>query len=442
MKRTKGLLLLVASILFIQFTFAQEHDWDKLKKFFNTLEENDKFMGSVAVWSENELAFAYAVGYADVENKIPLTTNSRFRVGSISKTFTATLIFMAVEEGKLSLNQTIDSFFPDLQKADSITIGMLVGHRSGIHNITDDPEYFEYNTKPQSRERMLEIVVEAGSDFSPGSQAKYSNSNYLLLTFILEETYDEPFHEILEEKIIEPIGLDETYIGSAIDLSKSECYSYSYDGDWNKEDETDMSIPLGAGAVVSTPTELIEFIRALFAGELVSEESLNQMKDIKDRYGMGLFAFPFDELTSYGHTGGIDGFSSVFGYFPERDVAFAMTSNGVNYNPNQISIAVLSEVFGKEYEVPEFVSIEISEEVLETYTGTYTSPEVPLDLTITRNGTQLIAQGTGQSPFTLDAVSATVFEYKMAGIELEFFPEKNEMILHQGGGSYVFTKQP
>jgi CubicO group peptidase (beta-lactamase class C family) len=441
MKRTKGLLLLIASILLTQITYAQDRDWDKLRTYFNTLEENDKFMGSVAIWNEGELAFTHAVGYADVENEVPLTTESRFRVGSISKTFTATLIFMAVEEGKLSLDQTVDSFFPDLQKADSITIAMLVGHRSGIHNITNDPEYFDYNTQPQTRERMLEIVVEAGSDFSPGSKAQYSNSNYLLLTFILEDTYGRPFDVLLEEKITKPIGLDETYIGSAIDMSQNECYSYSYDGNWNKEEETNMSIPLGAGAVVSTPTELVEFIRALFAGKLVNEQSLNQMKDIKDRYGMGLFSFPFGNKTSYGHTGGIDGFSSVFGYFPEEDIAFAMTSNGVNYNPNEISIAVLSEVFGEEYEIPEFIEVEISEEILDSYVGTYTSPDLPLDLTVTREGKTLIAQGTGQSPFTLDAVSTTKFEYKMAGIELEFFPEKNEMILKQGGGSFLFTKK-
>ena len=441
MMSTFRLMLILLFTAVSQFTFAQQHDWDKLRSYFNTLSENDKFMGSVAVWTDNELAFEHAVGYADVENQVPLTTESRFRVGSISKTFTATLIFMAVEEGKLSLDQTIDTFFPDFSRGDEITIAMLLGHRSGIYNFTNNADYLDWNTQPKSRAEMMEIIGSGGMVFEPGSKAEYSNSNYVLLSYILEDTYNRGFNTILKQKITAPLGLESTYIGTKTDLKNNECFSYSFAENWSKEPETDMSIPIGAGAVVSTPAELIEFIRALFAGELVSEESLNQMKDIRDNYGMGLFSFPFNEKRSFGHTGGIDGFSSVFGYFPEEDVAFALTSNGVNYNTNEISIAVLSEVFGQAYKVPSFKKVEISEERLEQYVGTYQSDQVPLDIVVTREGNSLTAQATGQAAFPLSAVSLTEFEFSQAGIVMIFDSQKGEMTLKQGGGSYLFTKE-
>ena len=91
-----------------------------------------------------------------------------------------------------------------------------------------------------------------------------------------------------------------------------------------------MSVPMGAGAMVSTTADLSRFMEALFAGKVVSQASLNQMKTMNDNYGMGLFAFPFDGKTAYGHTGGIDGFTSMVAYFPEEKVTYAYKSKGLN----------------------------------------------------------------------------------------------------------------
>ena len=106
-----------------------------------------------------------------------------------------------------------------------------------------------------------------------------------------------------------------------------------------------MSVPLGAGAIVSTPIDLVKFSNALFNGKLLKAESLEKMKTIKDGYGMGLFQIPFYDKVSYGHTGGIDGFTSVFSHFDDNNVSYALTSNGSDFNNNNISIAVLRAVF-------------------------------------------------------------------------------------------------
>src|SRR5690606_7637191 len=107
-------------------------------------------------------------------------------------------------------------------------------------------------------------------------------------------------------------------------------------------------------------------------------ESLDQMMSIKDGYGMGLFEFPFYEHVGYGHTGGIDGFKSVFSHFPEDGISYALTSNGSNYNINNISIAILSAVYNKSYEIPEFLTYEVSSDDLDQYLGVYASEEIAL----------------------------------------------------------------
>src|SRR5690606_32340811 len=114
------------------------------------------------------------------------------------------------------------------------------------------------------------------------------------------------------------------------------------------------SIPLGAGSLVSTTHDLVRFIEGLFAGELVSKTTLQKMLVMKDGYGLGIFQFPFDEKYCYGHTGGIDEFHSMLGYFPGDSLAFAFTGNGQNMEMNDLAIGVLSICFDRANEIPDF----------------------------------------------------------------------------------------
>jgi D-alanyl-D-alanine carboxypeptidase len=429
---TTALLLTLSQIGFGQSNF----DKTKLDNYLNSLEENNKFMGSVAVSKNGEIIYTKSIGLADVENNIKATVNSKYRIGSISKSFTAVLVLKAVEEKKLDLNQTIVKWFPTIKNAKKITLKHLLSHRSGIHNFTDDKDYLTWNTIPKTEKDVVEIIAKGGSDFNPDSKAVYSNSNYVLLTYIIEKTFSKSYSDLLQEYIVKPLGLPNTYVFGKINVGNNK-----FTETWNVEAETDFTIPLGAGAIISTPIDLTKFADALFEGKLLKSNSLEIMKSIKDGYGIGLFQIPFYNSTGYGHTGGIDGFSSVYSYFANDKISYALTSNGTNFNINDISIAVLSAVYNKPYDIPVFTTYNIPSKDLDKYLGVYTSKQIPLIITITKGGNTLIAQGTGQPAFSLEATDKDKFKYDQAGAKFEFNPTDNSMMLFQGGGQIKFTKK-
>ena len=202
-----------------------------------------------------------------------------------------------------------------------------------------------------------------------------------------------------------------------------------------------MSIPVGAGAIVSTPSDLTKFADALFNAKIINVKSLELMETLKDNYGYGLFQIPFGDKKSFGHTGGIDGFTSVYGYFPNEKVGFALTSNGTNYNNNNISIVLLSAIFNKSYEIPNFKVYELTTEDLDKYLGIYSSKEIPIKITITKIDKTLMAQATGQSAFGLEATEKDKFKFDQAGVVLEFSLNDKKMFLKQGGGTFTFLKE-
>lgn len=414
----------------------------KLDSFFNVLDQNNKFMGSVAMSQDGKVIYEKSVGFADVARADKAHAYTKYRIGSISKTFTAVLVMKAVEEKKLGLRNALSIYFPEIQNAQRINISDLLYHRSGIGNFTDSPDYMQWHGQAQTQKQLLQHIVAAGSEFEPDSKASYSNSNYVLLSIILERIYEKPFAKLLEEKIVRPLGLQNTYFGGKIDHSKNEAYSYSWEGGkWALEAETDMSVPLGAGAVVSTPTDLTKFATALFEGKLLSKASLEQMETTKEQYGMGLFKVPYYEKWGYGHTGGIDGFSSMLTYMPQEKLACALVSNGSDYSNNDIVLAMLSSFYQKPYDVPSFKIVKLDEKQLEAYLGTYASEQIPLKLTITKENGQLVAQATGQSSFPLDAVGNDVFRFDKANIEISFEVKSKQMRLKQSGVDFLFTKE-
>lgn len=422
-------------------TLAQEFDKAKLDRYFDALEANNRFMGSVAVSRNGSIIYSRSTGYADFENKIKADGNSKYRIGSISKTFTTVLVMKAVEQNKLALDQTIDRYFPSIKNAGKITVENLLYHRSGIHSFTSDSAYLTWNTHRKTEKEMIDIIAKGGSDFEPDTKSEYSNSNFVLLTFIVEKSFKKPYTELLKTHIALPVGLANTSLGGKINTSKNECRSYTYLETWKAASETDISIPLGAGGIVSTPVDLVKFSDALFGGKLLNSESLEKMKTVNGQYGMGLFKIPFYDKTGYGHTGGIDGFSSVFSNFSDGNVSFAMTCNGSNFNTNNISIAVLSAVFNRPFDIPEFSEYVVNPEDLDSYPGVYSSSQIPIKITVTRKNNTLIAQGSGQPSFPLEATEKDKFKFDQAGVVMEFNPVNHTMILKQGGGQFEFKRE-
>lgn len=413
----------------------------RLDSLFQVLKKKDKFMGSIAVARNGKIIYSNAIGYSDLANNKPATTLTKYRIGSISKMFTATLIFKAIEEKKLSLNITIDRYFPEIEYSKKITIQNLLNHSSGIHNFTDDDDYLTYNTQPKTENQMVELIAKGKSDFEPNSKAKYSNANYVLLSYILQKAYKKDYASILNEKIIKPLKLKNTYFGSnKTNIQYNESYSYYFKNKWLKEDETDLSIPMGAGALIATPTDLAIFINSLFNQKLVSQKSLTLMKTFENGYGMGLFNLSHADIKSYGHDGAIDRFQSIVAYYPEEKLAIAITSNGAIYKNQNILACAESSYFNKPFEIPTFESLAVASEILDAYTGIYTSEQIPIKIEVSKNGSQLVAKANGQATLPLEATSTTIFKFDQAGIVLEFSPANKQMTLKQGGKEFLFKK--
>lgn len=430
-------------IIFINVTlFSQSFDSVKMDSLFSLIESNQKGMGSFSIFQNDNEVYHKSFGYGSVEDNLKATEKTKYRIGSISKTFTATIIMQFVDENKLTLETTLDKFFPELPNSKTITIEQLLRHRSGLHNFTDDDDYETYKERPKSRKEMIDIFIKKGSDFEPDKKHQYSNTNYVILSYIIEILENKSFGTVLQDRIVNPLKLENTYLGKKINPANNEAKSYTKTTKWRLSKETDMSIPIGAGAIVSTPTDLNIFIFNLFSGKLVSKKSLETMTTLVDNYGMGLIQFPFDELKGFGHTGGIDAFQSMVGYFPDKNVSFAYCSNGVSMSRNDILIGALNIYTGKDFQFPEFKdAIFLSDEELDKYLGTYGAVNFPLKITISKFGNNLTAQATGQPQIQLEAYDVDKFRFEAMGIKLEFKPSENIMILKQGGKEFTLVRR-
>jgi CubicO group peptidase (beta-lactamase class C family) len=295
--------------------------------------------------------------------------------------------------------------------------------------------------KPKSRDELFAIIARNAVDFPPDQKASYSNANYILLGWIIEDVTHQSLAGALQERICKRIGLRNTYLGAALDTLHGESYSYKFVTAWQPETITDMSIPGGAGSVVSTSSDLCLYIESLFAGKLMADSMLLKMKTTVDGFGMGMFSYPFINRRAYGHTGGIDGFSTMLTYFPEDSLAVAYCSNAQAYGINDIMIGVLSIYYNQPYLLPVFKHIALKPEDLDRYIGLYSSNQLPMKISITKDSVSLIAQASGQSSFRLEAIEMDKFSYDLAGLKMDFIPDRKEMILRQGGGVFVFTKE-
>ena len=419
----------------------------RLDSLFNRISQHDKAMGVSALSHNGQIVYQRAYGQACISGRAH-TPDTRFRIGSVTKIMTAAMIMQLAEQGKLKLTTTLDRFFPKIPGAKNITIEHLLRHRSGLHSFTSDSSYFSFMHQPQSRAAMLARMEALPSDFEPGARYEYSNSNYVLLGYIIEDLDKRGYAQSLQQRVCKPAGLSHTYMGARPDTTQLEACSYeSIPGaGWKAAGYTDMSIPHGAGAVVSTATDLTRFIEALFNGKIVSEPSLKQMMQIQDGYGLGLIRFPLGNRIAYGHTGGIDGFSTMLAYFPEEKVAIAQCVNALRIKGNDIALGSLSIYFGLPYTLPDYgKTYAFKPGELDAFTGVYGSEGLPIKITISQHAGHLIAQATGQSSFPLEATGPADFLFEEAGIRISFTKKEDgsvpQMQLSQSGRTLVFQKE-
>jgi len=425
---------------------AQTLDKAKLDQFFDRLAEKNKAMGSLTIAKDGNVLYSRAIGYSQINGteRKPLTAANRFRLGSITKMYTATMILQLVEEGKLKLTDTLDKFLPQVPNAGKITIAQILSHRSGIPNVRRERDaQKKVSTIPMGKDEMLALIVKATPDFEPDTKQSYSNSGYFLLGLILEKITDKSCAEALEERITSKIGLKDTYLTTGnIDVNKNEALTYiHFGGDWKPVTETHPTILFSAGAIVSTPGDMAKFIQALFEGKLVSRETLDQMKTMRDSEGYGMVTFTFAGKTFYGHTGGADNYGAWLAYEPEEKLAVAYTTNAKIYPVKNIVSGVIDIYYHKPFQIPALESIAVNPDVLDRYVGVYSTPDAPAKATITREGGTLFFQPPGaSSAVPLEATAEDKFQIEGAAV-FTFDAAKSQMTVKRRGGERVFTKE-
>ncbi len=410
----------------------------KLDSLFRELDKNGEFMGSIALSYDGTVIYTNAIGFADIETQKKATINTKYRIGSISKTFTATLVLMAIEENKIKLEQTLETYFPTIANAHKISIENLLNHRSGIFNFTKDKAFLDYVTEYKTQNEMVAIISNYKSNFEPNSKGEYSNSNYILLSIILEKVYDSSLKEIIKEKLSIPFNLKNTYYGSEINIKDNESNPYKLSTEWTQGIKGNMSIFMGAGAIVSTPSDVTIFMDALFSEKIISAQSIEKMTTIKGTFGMGVFRRSIHDRKSFGHSGSLDGFKSLAMYFPKEKLGIAVTSNGDTNKKEEILAEALSYYFNDSF-------LEASEEDVKKYAGAYTSVKDKKDsFTFTQEKNELILEigpdmrgdliYKGDHKFLFEQAYAEAFTFI-------FSSEKNELLVKQGDYQGIYKKE-
>ncbi|MBN1906669.1 MAG: serine hydrolase [Deltaproteobacteria bacterium] len=443
--------LLAALIITFDVNAQDKTRYDKFVQHYVTTQN---FMGTVIVARDNDILYSKGFGSANLEWNIPNTPNTKFRLGSITKQFTAASILLLEERGKLKIDDPIKKYLLDVPAAwDNITIFNLLTHTSGIPNFTGFPEYQKEKFTAHTPKQIVDIFRDRPLDFAPGEKMSYSNSGYILLGYLLEKVSGETYKSFLQKNIFDTLGMKDSGYdsNSAVIPRRASGYSPGPAGLLNSE-YTDMTIPFSAGALYSTTEDLLRWEQGLFSGKLLSKESLSKMvTPYKNNYALGVGIRNIKGHKAIMHGGGIEGFNTQLACYPDDKLTVVVLSNVNGTTPDQLTDKLAAIALGEDAVLPaEKKEITIPVEILSQYAGTYTL-QPRFDLVITLEGNQLITQATGQGKIPVFAESETKFFVKVVEASIEFFRDKkgtvSHLILYQNGNELVarrsgYVKEP
>src|SRR4029077_6821221 len=322
----------------------------RLDEVASSFTKDDAFMGAVLVANGPTTLLDKGYGKAVVEWNIPNSPDVKFRIGSMTKQFTAALVLLAQEEGKLSVDDPVRKYLPDAPAAwKKITIGDLLHHTSGIPNFIFDKRYFEWRMVSRTASEEVSLFKDKPLNFSPGTQWEYSNSNYTLLGMILEKVTGRRYGDLLRERILAPLGMKDSGLDDddLILPERAEGYQPGPKG-LVPVRSLSMSVGWATGSMYSTTADLLRWERALFGGKVLSASSLKQMTTPgKGNYGDGVFVSRKDDLEVVEHGGSIDGFNSYMIYAPARNIAIIVLSNVSGDAPDKMAGNLLDVTLGK-----------------------------------------------------------------------------------------------
>lgn len=334
-----GRLALVSALGLSLAACAAPPPGEALQDLVDDTRASRDLLGLSMVVSQGGDRWAAAAGLCSVEGE-SMTPRTRLIIGSVTKMFSATLVMQLVEEGTLGLDDTIEPWFPEQPRADEITIEDLLSHRSGIADYLHTSPVRNDSGRHWEPRELLAVAnaIETDASFQPGVDSEYSNTNFVMLGIIVEDVTGRRWEDLLKERITEPLGLHDTAVatpwseGGGVELG----YKRTISGYSDVRGLVDPSVGWFAGSMVSTSEDLERFAGALFHGELVSTETLDEMTiargrakdgDIDMGLGLGLMVVATPGGTLYGHTGGIDGYTAFVAYDPDTDTVVTATSN-------------------------------------------------------------------------------------------------------------------
>jgi len=337
--------------------FSQNLNTKKLDSFLDSLEHNNQVMGNFAIAKSGKIIYTRSIGYGAItgNEKVKATNQTLYRIGSVTKTFTSTMIFQLIEEGKISLSTHLDEYFSQIPNSNKITIEMLLKHRSGLYDYVNDPADQEWIKKPQSKETILEKIIKGPPNFLPDKKSAYNNSGFYLLACIIEMITGQPYNENLQKRICSKLQMTNTYSPPDNEFKSNEAHGYTLEDDkWVEVADNYFPNIVGVGDILSTTTDLIIFINALLDSKLTSKKSLDLMGGFacKNCVGMGLMKIPFYKRIGTGHKGDTFGTHTIMVKFADDSITFASCVNGTVLKPNDITIGLLSICYDEKYEIP------------------------------------------------------------------------------------------
>jgi CubicO group peptidase (beta-lactamase class C family) len=340
---------------------------EKIEALINKYVEAGTFNGSVLVSEKGNIIYKKGFGFANMEWNVPNQSDTKFRLGSITKQFTAMLIMQLVEQGKLKLDVPISTYLPDYPKknGDIITLHHLLTHTSGIPNVTSFPAYdTEVMQSYHSPAQLVKLSSDSTLEFKPGEKFAYSNSGYMLLGYIIEKLTGKTYRQLLQENIFTPLKMTNTGYDYGETLLKNRASGYMKNGrHYLNAYYINMSVPYAAGAMYSTLEDLYLWDQALYSNQLLRKENMDLLfgKYIPAwgghyGYGWAIGEIPLgntsERVQTISHGGGINGFNTQLTRIPSDKSLIVLLDNTALAPLNEMTNAIAAILYDKSYDLP------------------------------------------------------------------------------------------
>jgi CubicO group peptidase (beta-lactamase class C family) len=396
------------------------------------VETNDPGL-AVLVARNGKILFEKGYGLADREHDVSVTPQTTFRIGSISKQFTATAILKLQEEGKLSVKDKLSKYIPDFPRGNEVTLRHLLTHTSGIHNYTDEPDFLSRVTNATTTEAIIEEIKKYPYDFDPGTKWSYDNSGYLLLGYIVEKVSGQSYGDFLRENFFQPLGMTNTGVYRADLGLPHEALGYGWGTNgFERALNWDMSWTGGAGALYSTAEDLYRWNEGVFNGRTLDAASLKAaFTPVKKKvsrlnsgngYGFGWFIGRDRGLRDISHSGGLQGFSSYLLRLPDAQFTAVVLVNAnpfrTNDNPVLLASQMMDIFLADKLAPAPVVNTNVSPKSYDTLTGRYEAERGTL--TISRRGAHLFLKSGDEREAEIFPESDTEFFLKETDIQITF----------------------